>query len=312
MYKNNNFKILILGAGGLLGRIIFNELSKKYKVNGTSHKLNKNRNILKVDYKKKNKEFTSLLQKSNIIINCIGESRDEKKMFKTNCDILENVTKIIKKKNTKKIFIHISTCGVYGDTAASVVTEKTVPAPKTTYSKTKFNGEKILTDNLSNKRTIVILRCSQIVGPGMRNTSIKKLYYYINKNLFFFIKNKNSVFSYIFSEDVVNCLFKLINSRNLKDSIYNLSSKSTFEDLVKEINKFIKKNIIIPDINPFLVKILIIFFEDILKINFPINKKQFNSLRIKKIYSSKKIRRYLKIKNFSKIKNKNLHKLIYE
>lgn len=312
MYKNNNFKILILGAGGLLGRIVFNELSKKYKVKGTSHKLNKNKNILKVDYKNKNKKFINLIHKSNIIINCIGESRYEKKMFKTNCDILENITKIIKKKNIKKVFIHISTCGVYGDTAASVVTEKTVPAPKTIYSKTKFYGEKILTDNLSNKRTIIILRCSQIVGPGMRNTSIKKLYYYINKNLFFFIKNKDSVFSYIFSEDIVKCLLKLIHKRNLEDSIYNLSSRSTFENLVKEIIKFIKKNIIIPNIHPFFVKILITFFEDILKINFPINKKQFNSLTIKKIYSSKKIKNYLKIKNFSKIENKNLHKLIYE
>ena len=82
--------------------------------------------------------------------------------------------------------------------------------------------------------------------------------------------------------------------------------------MVKEIIKFIKKNIIIPNIHPFFVKILITFFEDILKINFPINKKQFNSLTIKKIYSSKKIQNYLKIKNFSKIENKNLNKLIYE
>ena len=153
-------------------------------------------------------------------------------------------------------------------------------------------------ENLKDKRKLIILRCSQIVGYGMRNTSIKKLFYYIKKNLFFFINNKKAIFSYIFSDDVISCIKKFIKKKNLNYSIFNLSSKSTFEDLVQEITISINKKTFIPNINPIFVNFFVIFFENILKINSPISKKQLSSLMLKKIYVSKKFKKKQIFTNF--------------
>ena len=303
--------VLILGAGGLLGRIIYEKLDKNYRIIGTSHRKNTNTKIIKVNYKRINDKFLKLIKNSDIIINCIGENRIDRRMLEINYKILKNISSKIKDKNTKKIFIHISTCGVYGETKSEKISELTNPEPRTLYSKTKLLGEQILRENLKDKRKLIILRCSQIVGSGMRNTSIKKLFYYIKKNLFFFIDNKKAIFSYIFSDDVISCIKKLIKKKNLNYSIFNLSSKSTFEDLVQEITISINKKTFIPNINPIFVNFFVIFFENILKINSPISKKQLSSLMLKKIYVSKKIQKKTNFYKFLKINRNNLNKLIY-
>ena len=304
--------VLILGAGGLLGRIIYEKLDKNYRIIGTSHRKNTNTKIIKVNYKRINDKFLKLIKNSDIIINCIGENRIDRRMLEINYKILKNISSKIKDKNTKKIFIHISTCGVYGETKSEKISELTNPEPRTLYSKTKLLGEQILRENLKDKRKLIILRCSQIVGYGMRNTSIKKLFYYIKKNLFFFIDNKKAIFSYIFSDDVISCIKKLIKKKNLNYSIFNLSSKSTFEDLVQEITISINKKTFIPNINPIFVNFFVIFFENILKINSPISKKQLSSLMLKKIYVSKKIQKKTNFYKFLKINRNNLNKLINE
>ena len=106
-------------------------------------------------------------------------------MLEINYKILQNISSNIIDRNMNKLFIHISTCGVYGDTKNTKISEQTRLEPNTLYSKTKLLGEKILKENLKNRRKLIILRCSQIVGNGMRNTSIKKLYFYIKKIYFF-------------------------------------------------------------------------------------------------------------------------------
>ena len=190
--------VLILGAGGLLGRIIYEKLDKNYNIIGTTHRKNKNKKIIKVNYKKIDKKFLKLIVNSDIIINCIGESRNDRKMKEINCKILKNISSKINDKDRKKIFLHISTCGVYGETKSEKISELTNPEPETLYSKTKLLGERILKENLKDKRKLIILRCSQIVGYGMSNTSIKKLFYYIKKSVFFINNKKTNIFIYFF------------------------------------------------------------------------------------------------------------------
>ena len=182
----------------------------------------------KINYKKISKKHLKIINQSNYIINCIGENQNEKKMNDINCLILDRISKNLTNKNIK-YFIHISTCGVYGNLEKNLISEKELPHPYTLYSKTKLKGEKILFTNLRTKFPVIILRCSQVVGLQMRNTSIKKLSFYIKKNLFFFINNKKSIYSFIFQDDIIRCL-KIIISKQLN---------SNKKKLIKIINNII-------------------------------------------------------------------------
>ena len=194
---------------------------------------------------------------------------------------------------------------------ASRINEELKPLPYTLYSKTKLQGEKILLDNLRKKLTVIILRCSQVIGPEMKNTSIKKLNFYIRKNLFFFTNNKKSIYSFIFQDDILRCINKIINKKNLNNNIFNLSNYIKYEDLVRKILLTLNKKKFIPNVSPNLIKPMIKLFE-IFKIKLPLNSKQLNSLMTKQIYNSSKIKRKLRVKSFINISSKNIISLINE
>ena len=308
MYMFKRKKIFIFGAGGLLGRIIFSKLSKRHAVYGSSHKRSNIKNIIKLNYFKISKKHLNLINNSDYLINCIGENQLEHKMVDINYRVLNYISKKLKKKNIK-YFIHISTCGVYGNLKLNRVNEKLDPLPYTLYSKTKLQGENILFENLKKKSTVIVLRCSQIIGPQMRNTSIRKLNFYIKKNLFFFTNNKKSIYSFIFQDDIIKCLEKIINKNNLKNNIFNLSNYIKYGDLVNNILITLDKKKFIPNISPFFMMPIIKIFE-IFKIKLPLNTNQLNSLMTKQIYVSSKIKKKLNVKSFININSKNLNSLI--
>jgi len=304
--------ILILGAAGLLGNIISRKLSKSYEIIGFSHKKNQNKNIIKSDYGNFSSKEDSFLKKADIIINCIGENSDEAKMKKINMNILKKIAIKINKLKKKTTFIHISTCGVYGNLADRLINEETMPRPKTRYSKTKHEGEGILIHELKNSTKLIILRPSQVIGTTMKNTSLKKLYYFIRKKIFFFVNNKNAIFSYIFAEDLIIVIDRLIKIKRHQNIVYNISNKITYEKLVKIIQKALNQKFYYPSINPLFIKLIIYIFSNILKIKIPINSKTLHSLMAETIFKSKKIKNDLNIKKFININSENLRTLINE
>ena len=92
MFKRK--KVFIFGASGLLGKIIFSQLSKQHVVYGSSHRQTENKKIFKINYKKISKKHLKIINQSNYIINCIGENQNEKKMNDINCLILDRISKI--------------------------------------------------------------------------------------------------------------------------------------------------------------------------------------------------------------------------
>ena len=118
MKKKN---ILIFGAGGILGNIIFNSLLDNYNVIGFSHK-SIIKKYLKINYKKFSNSNTRIINNADVIINCIGDSDKKKcniKIFSFEVNLW--FTGVI-----KKIFIHLSTCGVYGSTIKNKISENVI------------------------------------------------------------------------------------------------------------------------------------------------------------------------------------------
>jgi nucleoside-diphosphate-sugar epimerase len=300
--------ILILGSGGLLGNALCERLKETYFLIGFSHKNNKNKNIIKTNYNFSSKEI-SIIKRADIIINCIGENNNKNRMNEINVNILKKIALKINCLKKKKTFIHISTCGIYGSPMNTLISEKYPPTPKTKYSKTKFEGEIVLQNYLSTNVNLIILRPSQILGLKMRNTSLKKLYSYVERNLFFFVNNHHSIFSYIMEKDLALIIDSLIKKNYKTKKIYNVSNYITYKNLVEIIQKSLKQDRYFFSINPIIVRFMIFIFENLIRIKIPINDNSLNSLITKSRFRSVKIKKDINLYKFSNINSKNIREL---
>lgn len=152
--KSITSKILILGATGMLGRMIYKYLSRKHhNVYGTSKKhaskfiffnaRNTNRKLEKI--------FVRI--KPEYVINCIGILRDEnKKNLKYINSKFPRIISQISKNYDFKV-INISTDAVFGDLQGKV-NEDSIPIPDGKYGKSKIAGEQKI--NTLNIRTSFI------------------------------------------------------------------------------------------------------------------------------------------------------------
>ena len=301
--------ILILGAGGLLGNALRERLKNTNNIVGFSHRKNKNKNIIKTNYHFTLKE-NLIIKRADVIINCIGESNNENRMNEINVNILKKIALKISRFKKKITFIHISTCGIYGSPMNTFINEEYNPFPKTKYSKTKFEGEIILKNNLKTNINLIILRPSQIIGLKMRNTSLKKLFIFIKRKKFFFVNNHHSIFSYIMERDLAVVISILIKKNFRTRRIYNISNDITYKKLVKVMQKSLNQNNYLYSINPIILRLFIIIFDKLLKIKIPVNNITLNSLITKTRFSSVKIKKEINFKKFTNINLKNIKELI--
>jgi len=301
--------ILILGAGGLLGNALSERLKNTNNIVGFSHRKNKNKNIIKTNYHFTLKE-NLIIKRADVIINCIGESNNENRMNEINVNILKKIALKISRFKKKITFIHISTCGIYGSPMNTFINEEYNPFPKTKYSKTKFEGEIILKNNLKTNINLIILRPSQIIGLKMRNTSLKKLFIFIKRKNFFFVNNHYSIFSYIMERDLAAVISILIKKNFRTRRIYNISNDITYKKLVKVMQKSLNQNNYLYSINPIIVRLMIVIFDKLLKIKIPVNNITLNSLITKTRFSSVKIKKEINFKKFTNINLKNIKELI--
>jgi dTDP-4-dehydrorhamnose reductase len=208
MIKKN--KILILGGNSYIGSNLYSFLKNKNDVFVTKninikniifHKINKNKimDIKKNDYSFFNKNF-------DIIINCIGNTKNFKKDnydTKLSNNLLKKNIFLLNKLNYK-LAIHISSSMVYGFSTKKF-SEKSKCKPKTLYGKFKLKEENILTKslNLQNKK-IIFLRLFSIFGKENKKGSI---FYLIKNKKKFKVNNPNHEFDLI----SMNYFGKIIN-----------------------------------------------------------------------------------------------------
>ena len=162
MKKNKT--ILILGASGELAQSFIKDYDNKKNILLFDLKLNK---TLKSRYKKNyfnkfTKEFKERVNKSNIIINFIGEIYLTHRMMSKNVLFLKKVLKILNK-NKKKLFIHLSTAGVYNYLNLKTKKSYQNKLAYNFYEKTKIDGENTLLDYQKINRNFK-LRIIRVAG----------------------------------------------------------------------------------------------------------------------------------------------------
>lgn len=259
MKKNKT--ILILGASGEVAQNFIKNFNFKNNVLLYDLKFNK---ILKKKYKKNyfckfSKEFIKKANKSNVIINFIGEIYKVDKMKTKNVFFVTKILKILKK-NRKKLFIHISTAGVYNYLNLDIKNKYNNRLPYNYYEKTKIDAENILF-NYQKKNKQFKLRIIRVAGLiDLQKSNLKNNLIKLSKLKFItLLKNKNSYIFYFKKNLLVKKIFFLIsNSSNIQ--VINLIKSET---IILFYKKFLKTNklqiIYLPPLIENILKKILIF-----------------------------------------------------
>ena len=254
------YKILITGASGYIGKCLFYYLKKKFNVVGIDKiRTSENKifylNLLNI------KKLNQLIKKEkpDIIIHLAAQSLvdntiDKKKYYDNNIKVTNNLLKVMKDNNIKKI-IFSSTAAVYHQ-SSKLLTEKSKLKPLSTYAKTKLLCE----NNIKKQKKInsIILRlfnvCSAINKPllGVSHNPVThliptivyksiynmKVYIYGNN---FSTPDGTCIRDYIHIKDVCDAIEKSIIYlvKNNYSQIFNIGNKRGISN--KEILNYIKK-----------------------------------------------------------------------
>ena len=256
--------VLILGHNGFVGSNIKAYFDKRNCKVFTTNNLNKN-SLLKY------------IKKIDIIINCVGENYDTKKMHKSNVFYVRKILNIIEKYKKKIFLVHISSCSVYGSyfhTKLNNVNEFTPPYPVSLYANTKLTAD-VLIQNAYKRKNIkkyAIIRPSQVISVDMKSKTYSSLIKYIKYNLFFYISDKDSIRNYVHVKELVKfiwliCRFQNVYNKNEK--IYLISRSVRLRTIVEFIKQRLKKKSIELILPKFLIMIIVKIMKLLVK-KFPL------------------------------------------
>ncbi len=247
----NSKKILILGANGMAGNSVFNELSKNKNLNvfGTVRKMKNSdyflypeKIIQNLEIEKKDEFYKFLITfEPKLVINCIGitkhnEKKNKQLFLNVNSTFTHNLKKISKKLNFK--IIHISSDCVFSGKKGNYV-EEDHPDSNEIYGVSKYLGEITSEPHLTIR--------TSIVGHELE-TSFGLLEWFLSQ------KNKckgfkNAYFSGVTTIFLSNVLEKIILERSNLSGLFHLGGEKISKfDLLKLFSKYYSKEIeIIPD-----------------------------------------------------------------
>ena len=244
-------KVIVFGAASFIGSFL---MSKNKKWEGTISRKFKNyydplkkKRIEKL--KKKLIVFNFLskttvknLKKFNILINCIGFTKNfEKKSFNINKEkkkfnLYLKILKIIIKKNNVKLIIHIGSNYEYGY-SNEINNENSKCHPVTKYGIYKLYEFKKLKKNLPKSCKLINIRCFSIFG---KYNKINSLIEQIKTRESLMIKNPNQQLNIITICYLNNLIKKIIKSYKKLESTEIINFCSTKPLTIRSIFKMIK------------------------------------------------------------------------
>ena len=264
-------KILLTGASGFFGKIIYNELIQHSEEVIT---ISRTKATFNIDLVKEIPKLTNV----NLVIHSAGKAhlipRSEKEkqvFFDVNVKGTENL--LIGLSNLSILpsaFVFISTVAVYGCESGKLIGEAHALSAKDSYGLSKIKAETLVIEWCKKHNVIcTILRLPLLVGenpPGNLGAMIKA----IKKGYYFNIGGGNVKKSMVLAEDVAKFIPKAANF----GGIYNLTDgiHPTFRELSAAIAKKKQLN------SPLILVKLIAYLGDFMGDKAPIN-----SLKLKKI-----------------------------
>ncbi|HYH43976.1 MAG TPA: NAD-dependent epimerase/dehydratase family protein [Burkholderiales bacterium] len=132
-------------------------------------------------------------------------------------------------------WVQLSSLSVYGTPRAGIIDEESPASPRTRYAQTKLDAEALVADLGRGAFTCTIVRPATIVGPGMRNQSLRALIDAVGRGRFRFIGAPGALFNGVHEEDMVEALMLYATRPEAHGRTYNISEDVPIERLIDAI-----------------------------------------------------------------------------
>lgn len=239
--ENSKIKVLVLGATGMAGHMVYNHLDKtgRYIMFNTVFRTKLNNESLVCDVRK-SENILEIIEslKPDFVINCIGALIKESKNNPENTVLLNSwlphfLSSIAKTKNFK--LIHISTDCVFSGKKGGYKVDDYRDADDF-YGRSKALGE------LINDRDLTIR--TSIIGPELKENGEGLLHWFLTQSIDVF-GFKNAFWSGVTTLELAKQIELLINI--YEPGIINLSPKEKISkfDMLLLFKDVFKKNIVI-------------------------------------------------------------------
>jgi len=228
-------KILITGANGFLGsKLCLYLAGKGYNVLAAVRKGAKVESLksgnVKVVYSDYKDDLNVYIDESDIIIHAAAllsgsfESRRDD-FYRANVLFTEDLLQKAAENRKLEKFIFISSVGIYGVTGKNCAAED-CPAGKnlSDYEWSKLETEKKCLEFGQKGMPVVILRLSQLYGPGMKY-GWPKVFGEIKENKFYLIGRGQGTIQPLYIDDAVSGIEAAVVSRLQTGEIFNLAGK---------------------------------------------------------------------------------------
>ena len=125
-------------------------------------------------------------------------------------------------------FVHVSSVGVYGFPAKLPITESSPFHPRTLYSQTKIEAEKLVT-SLAKKLGLpfTIVRPTIIYGPGDTNGMLDKLAAMLRARRYLLVGDGENTLHHTYVGDVVRGIFTLAASKQAENEHFIVAGPET-------------------------------------------------------------------------------------
>ncbi len=188
---------------------------------------------------------TDVFAGCDVVFNCAGEVRDESLMQALHVDatsrLIEACRSVALSEGRGIHWVQLSSVGAYGPVTGQANRQRTVTEhsqlnPVGEYERTKTEADRSVEDAAEpGVFSYCILRPSNVYGAGMPNDSIRQWGRMIQKRLFFYVGDADSVATYVHVDDVVEALLLCGFDERARNRIYNISNDCYQTEVVEGI-----------------------------------------------------------------------------
>ena len=229
-------RVLVSGATGSLGTQILSRLSGMYELGGISRNSDKIENLglgcegFSLDLVKD--DISPALQGFDVFIHCaaFASAHGKQSNFETNVAMIQNILPALEKSGIFTIFI--SSASIFDDMPRNELQTNPSIRPKSFYSKSKYDCEKVILE--STYKNWTGLRPRAVIGKGDQ-TLAPKLNNLIKKKRVMIPGNGKALLDYTTMSDFLDSVQCSIE-KQAKARFYNISSGKplTFKSMIME------------------------------------------------------------------------------
>ncbi len=170
---------------------------------------------------------------ADVVYHCAAEIMDEALMHAVNVTATRRLLERARGRVGR--WVQLSSLSVYGTPRDGVIDEETPSRPRSVYARTKVESDEIVESMARGAFGYTLVRPAAVVGPRMRNASMRALVDAVPRGRFCFIGARGAIGNYVHEENMVQALLLCATCDAAKDRTYNLAQNVTLEAMVAAI-----------------------------------------------------------------------------